>query len=132
MDGERKEAIRGERHLHPDSELTSTPSLRQLPRCNNAFSKRCKLRQLHPFLDPDQARRVFRSPAEAMRISIVTATLNRARFLRRAIESVLAQGHDDVEHIIVDGMSTDGTVELLAGYSHLRVIREPDANMYEG
>ncbi len=66
-----------------------------------------------------------------MRISIVTPTLNRAHFLAQAIESVLAQGDADVEHIIVDGMSTDGTVELLARHPHLRVIREPDGGLYD-
>ena len=66
-----------------------------------------------------------------MRISIVTPTLNRAHFLAQAIESVLAQGDPDVEHIVVDGMSSDGTVEMLARYPHLCVIREPDAGLYD-
>lgn len=66
-----------------------------------------------------------------MRISIVTPTLNRAHFLGEAIESVLAQNDPDVEHVVVDGMSTDGTVELLARYPHLRVIREPDTGLYD-
>ncbi len=65
------------------------------------------------------------------RISIITPTLNRAQFLAPAIESVLAQGMADVEHIVVDGMSTDGTVELLARYPHLRVLREPDTGLYD-
>ena len=66
-----------------------------------------------------------------MRLSIITPTLNRAHFLGQAIESVLAQNDPDVEHIVVDGMSTDGTVELLARYPHLRVIREPDTGLYD-
>ena len=66
-----------------------------------------------------------------MRISIVTPTLNRAHFLAQAIDSVLAQNDSDVEHIVVDGISTDGTVELLARYPHLRVIREPDTGLYD-
>lgn len=66
-----------------------------------------------------------------MRISIVTPTLNRAHFLAQAIESVVAQGVDDVEHIVVDGMSTDGTDELLTRFPHLRVIREPDTGLYD-
>lgn len=65
------------------------------------------------------------------RISIVTPTLNRAEFLGEAIESVLAQNYANLEHIIVDGMSTDGTVALLARYPHLTVIREPDTGLYE-
>ena len=66
-----------------------------------------------------------------MRISIVTPTLNRAHFLSQAIESVLAQNDPDVEHIVVDGMSSDGTVELFTRYPHLRVIREPDTGLYD-
>ena len=65
------------------------------------------------------------------RISVITATVNRCDLLRRAIESVLAQGLDDVEHIVVDNVSTDGTVEMLAEYPHLIVIREPDRCLYE-
>jgi len=64
------------------------------------------------------------------KISIVTATLNRAEFLPRCIESVAAQSHPDKEHIVIDGGSTDGTVELLTDYArrypHLRFISEKD------
>jgi len=60
------------------------------------------------------------------RISIVTASFNQARFIRETIESVLAQGYSDVEHIVVDGMSTDETPSILAAYPHLKVVREPD------
>ena len=69
--------------------------------------------------------------AEHLQISIVTATLNRAQFIRDAIESVLAQSYPDVEHIIVDGGSTDNTLEILKQYSHLRWISEQDGGMYE-
>jgi glycosyltransferase involved in cell wall biosynthesis len=67
----------------------------------------------------------------AVRISIVTPTLNRAQFLGEAIESVCSQHDENFEHIIVDGLSTDGTVELLARYPHLRVIREADTGLYD-
>jgi glycosyltransferase involved in cell wall biosynthesis len=66
-----------------------------------------------------------------VRISIVTPTLNRANFLAQAIESVLGQNDPDVEHIVVDGMSTDGTTELLARFPHVRVICEPDTGLYD-
>ena len=65
------------------------------------------------------------------RISIVTPCLNRAEFLGEAIESVLAQKYSDVEHIMIDGGSTDGTLPLLARYDHLRVISEPDTGLYD-
>ena len=59
-------------------------------------------------------------------ITVVTPSLNQGRFIGDAIRSVLAQGWDDTEHIIVDAGSTDETPEVLASYPHLRVIREPD------
>lgn len=67
----------------------------------------------------------------APRFSIVTPCLNRAATIGAAIESVLAQGHPAVEHIIVDGGSTDGTAAVLARYPHLTVIREIDRNLYD-
>ncbi len=60
------------------------------------------------------------------KISIVTPAFNCADFLPQCIESVLAQSFQDFEHIIVDGASTDGTVEVLKKYSHLKWISEPD------
>lgn len=48
-----------------------------------------------------------------MKISIITATKNNKDGLLRAIESVRSQSYKNVEHIIVDGLSTDGTAELL-------------------
>ncbi len=65
-----------------------------------------------------------------LKISVVTATLNRRDFLPRCIESVAAQSYADKEHVIIDGGSTDGTVEILreyaAEYPHIRWISEPD------
>jgi glycosyltransferase involved in cell wall biosynthesis len=60
------------------------------------------------------------------RISLVTASYNQGRFLRRTIDSVLAQNDPDLEHIVVDGMSADDTPGVLARYPHLKVVREPD------
>lgn len=59
-------------------------------------------------------------------ISVVTPSFNSMPFIHDAINSVLIQGVDRVEHIVVDGASTDGTVEVLASYPHLRWISEPD------
>jgi glycosyltransferase involved in cell wall biosynthesis len=63
--------------------------------------------------------------------TIITASLNRAPMLAEAIASVEEQGVADIEHIIVDGGSTDGTAELLARHPALRVIREPDRSVYD-
>lgn len=65
-------------------------------------------------------------------LTIITPTLNRAPFLEEAIRSVLSQNVADVEHIVIDAMSTDGTAEMLTRYPHLHVIREPDAGLYDG
>ncbi|MBI5137338.1 MAG: glycosyltransferase [Nitrospirae bacterium] len=65
------------------------------------------------------------------RISIVTPCLNRAGFIRAAVESVLAQHYPNVEHLIADGGSTDGTLEILAEYPHLQVVSEPDLGLYD-
>ncbi|MFQ5509846.1 MAG: glycosyltransferase family 2 protein [Leptospirillia bacterium] len=65
------------------------------------------------------------------RISIITPCLNRAGFVAEAVESVLAQDYPDVEHIIMDGGSTDGTLEALSDYPHLTVVSEPDDGLYD-
>src|SRR5680860_1014885 len=64
-------------------------------------------------------------------ISIVTPCLNRAKYIGEAVESILCQDYPHFEHIIVDGESTDGTLDVLARYPHLRVISEPDRGLYD-
>ena len=61
-----------------------------------------------------------------MKISIVTPSFNQGPFIGDAIKSVLNQHFDDFEHIIIDGGSTDGTVEVLKSYPHLKWVSEPD------
>ncbi len=48
-----------------------------------------------------------------------------------AIESVSAQNYPGFEHIIIDGGSTDGTVDLLAKYPHIQLVSGPDKGMYD-
>jgi len=65
------------------------------------------------------------------KISIVTPSLNQAAFIERTIRSVLTQQVDkSVEHIVVDGGSTDGTIEILERFSqNIRFTSETDRGM---
>ena len=62
-----------------------------------------------------------------MKISIITPTLNHALFIEDTILSVLNQDHKEFEHIIIDGGSIDGTIDILKKYPHLKWISEKDS-----
>jgi glycosyltransferase involved in cell wall biosynthesis len=66
-----------------------------------------------------------------LKISIVTPCLNRVHSIGATIESIISQGYADVEHWIIDGGSTDGTLDLLKRYRHLRIVSEPDRGVYD-
>ena len=64
-------------------------------------------------------------------VSIVTPVYNDVGYIERCILNVLNQSYHHIEHIIVDGMSTDGTLEILERYQdkypqRIRFISEPD------
>lgn len=62
---------------------------------------------------------------------MITPSLNGARFVEGAIRSVLAQGYPDVEHIVLDAGSRDGTLAVYARYPHLRLVVEPDKGPHD-
>jgi glycosyltransferase involved in cell wall biosynthesis len=64
-------------------------------------------------------------------ISIITPCLNRVEFVAEAVESVQQQNYSDWEHLVMDGGSTDGTLELLSQYPHLKVLSQPDKGLYD-
>ena len=66
-----------------------------------------------------------------MTVTIITACFNSAAVIRTAMESVLRQTWPDIEYLIVDGGSDDGTLELIREYEpkfkgRMRWISEPD------
>lgn len=65
-------------------------------------------------------------------LTIVTVTKNCAATLERTLLSVAAVKRGDIEYIVIDGVSSDGTLELLARYKGLvdRVVSEPDSGIY--
>ncbi len=71
-----------------------------------------------------------------VKVSIITATYNSATTVRDTLESVLAQSHYDIEHIIVDGASSDDTMAIVREYEpryhgRLRYVSEPDKGIYD-
>lgn len=67
-----------------------------------------------------------------MKISIITATYNSAATVRDTLACVHDQSYGDIEHIIVDGRSTDKTLEVVAQFPHVaKIISEKDKGIYD-
>lgn len=69
-----------------------------------------------------------------MKISVVTACFNSVETISETIESVLSQRYSNLEFIVIDGGSTDGTQKVIEGYSDrlALLICEPDGGQYHG
>lgn len=67
-----------------------------------------------------------------MKISIITATFNSAATIRDTLACIRAQDHPDIEHIIVDGGSTDGTLDIIDDFPHVaKLISGKDDGIYD-
>lgn len=68
-----------------------------------------------------------------MKISIITVAYNARETIAATLESVAAQTHPEIEHIVVDGASTDGTLEIIQqnGKHVAKLISEPDKGIYD-
>lgn len=68
-----------------------------------------------------------------MKISIITVVYNRAATIEKAIQSVIAQDYNDIEYVVVDGGSTDGTLAVIDKYIHNihQYVSGKDDGMYD-
>lgn len=68
-----------------------------------------------------------------MKISVITAVYRAADTVGQAIASVAGQDHREIEHIVIEGASGDGTLEAVrrAAHDHMTVISEPDTGIYD-
>lgn len=73
------------------------------------------------------------TPARSPKISIITVAYNAAPTIRQTIESVLNQSYASLEYLIIDGGSSDGTLEIIQAYQDRidAVVSEPDRGLYE-
>jgi glycosyltransferase involved in cell wall biosynthesis len=71
--------------------------------------------------------------AQMLKVSIVTVAFNSVSTIRDTIESVLGQSYARIEYIVIDGGSTDGTVEVVREYGAriAHFVSEPDRGLYD-
>lgn len=67
------------------------------------------------------------------KLTVITIVYNNVRDIKRTIESVINQTYQDIEYLIIDGASTDGTLEIVKQYENRvsRIVSEPDKGIYD-
>ncbi len=68
-----------------------------------------------------------------MKVSIITVVYNGAEHIRDCVDSVLSQTYSDIEYIVIDGKSTDGTIDIVQSYGTkvARFVSESDNGLYD-
>jgi glycosyltransferase involved in cell wall biosynthesis len=68
-----------------------------------------------------------------MKFSIITPCYNSVKTIEDTLLSISSQNHSDIEYIVIDGGSTDGTLEILKRYQHIInfLVSEPDLGLYD-
>ena len=67
-----------------------------------------------------------------MKVSIITATYNSAATVADTLYSIQKQTYPAIEHIIIDGLSNDNTLQIVSGFNHVQqVISEKDTGIYD-
>ena len=68
-----------------------------------------------------------------MKVTIITVTFNSEKYIRDCIESVISQGYPDIEHLVIDNLSTDNTLSIVTEYEGkiAKVVSEQDKGMYD-
>ena len=67
------------------------------------------------------------------KVSIITVCYNSVKNIRKALESVNSQNYQNIEYIVIDGGSTDGTIEVIEEFSDriTKFVSEPDGGIYD-
>ncbi|ABL02603.1 glycosyl transferase, family 2 [Candidatus Ruthia magnifica str. Cm (Calyptogena magnifica)] len=68
-----------------------------------------------------------------MKLSIITVVWNNKTTIKDAIDSVLSQNYQNIEYIVIDGGSSDGTIEIIKNYQNkiTKFVSEPDKGIYD-
>ena len=69
----------------------------------------------------------------SLKVTIVTVVYNNVKFVEEAVKSVLSQTYENIEYVVIDGGSTDGTIGVIKSFGHkvAKFISEPDKGIYD-